>query len=449
MKSPLISRRGFLKNSSLLAAGAVSVPYWIPAGALAADGRPGANDRVGIGVVGIGRRAPQVLGDLPAEAQIVAIADVYAPRCQEACKKYQAQPTRHYRELLARKDVDAIVTATNDQWRALISIHACQAGKDVYAEKPLTLTILEGRRIVEAVRKYGRVLQTGGQQRSMTPNRVGCELIRGGGIGKIEKVVAFNYPSPWECALPAQPIPDGLDWNEWCGPAELQPFNTDIFTPRADPGWISYRIFSGGEMTGWGAHGLDMIQWALGMDDSGPIEVWTEGAKFAPPVNKEPMPVKTGDALCDAPQVFFKYPGNIVVELAERCVVNGKRVNTPRGGAIFYGEKGVATIDRATFKTDPPEIARQALKAANSGRENAQALHDRNWIDCIKTRKRPVNDAEIGHRTSTACHLGNIARWVGRKLVWDPVKEQFVGDAEANRFLDRPRRKGYELPEKV
>jgi predicted dehydrogenase len=447
--SNAMSRRRFLKSTSLFAVDAISLPYWVPRGALRADDQPGANDRVGIGIVGIGRRAPQILAALPADARIVAIADVYQPRCLAAGKRYRAEPCKNYHDLLLRKDVDAIVTATNDQWRALVCIHACQAEKDVYAEKPLTLTVLEGRRIVEAVRKYGRVLQTGGQQRSMTPNRVGCELIRNGGMGTIKKIVAFNYPSPWECALPSQPIPEGLDWNEWCGPVDVQPFNRDLFTPRAKPGWISYRLFSGGEMTGWGAHGLDQIQWALGMDHGGPTEVWTEGSKFNPPVNQEPMSQEQGNSLCAVAKVFFKYPGDIVVELAETCEAHGKSVPTPHGGAIFFGEKGIATIDRAVFKTDPPEIAQEALKAANAGRENGEKLHLRNWLDCIRSRQQPVNDAEIGHRTATVCHLGNIARWTGRRLPWDPVNEQFVGDVEANRLLDRPRRKGYELPEKV
>ena len=331
--STRLSRRGFLKNTSLLAVGAVSLPYWMPSGVLANDLQPGANDRVGVGVIGIGRRAEQVLAATPAGARIVSIADVNEPRCLQACKKYNAEAAKNYHDLLARKDVDAIITATTDHWRALVCIHACQAGKDVYAEKPLTLTVLEGRRIVEAVRKYGRVQQTGGQQRSMTANRVGCELIRGGKLGKIRKIVAFNYPSPWECALPAQPMLEGLDWNEWCGPVELQAYNKDLYAPRANPGWISYRLFSGGEMTGWGAHGLDQVQWALGMDESGPIEVRTEGAKFDPPVNKEPMPQKTGNALCGSPKVFFKYPGDIVLELSEKCEVQGKSVSAPHGGA--------------------------------------------------------------------------------------------------------------------
>jgi predicted dehydrogenase len=441
-----VSRRHFLKCTSLAAA---ALPYLIPHGVLAADGQPGANDRVGIGVIGIGRRAPQVLSVFPSEAKIVAIADVLEPRLLAASKKYKADPCKNYHDLLARKDVDAVLTATTDHWRALTCIHACQAGKDVYAEKPLTLTVLEGRRIVEAVRKYGRVLQTGGQQRSMTPNRIGCELIRSGGLGKIKRIVAFNYPSPWECALPSQPIPEGLDWNEWCGPVEMQPYNKDLFAPRANPGWISYRLFSGGEMTGWGAHGLDMIQWALGTDNSGPVEVWTDGPKLNAPVNKEPMSQKDGNARCSTPKVFFKFPGDITVELAETCEVQGKTVESPHGGAIFFGEKGIATIDRSIFTTNPPELAKEAMKAVNSRQENGEKLHVQNWLDCIKSREKPVNDAEIGHRTATFCHLGNIARWTGRKLQWDPIKEQFAGDAEANALLDRPRRKGYELPEQV
>ena len=191
-------------------------------------------------------------------------------------------------------------------------------------------------------------------------------------------------------------------------------------------------------MTGWGAHGLDQVQWALGMDDSGPIEVWTEGGKFDPPTYKEPEARARGEKLCAAPKVFFRYAGGIEMELG----------NGPAGGAIFIGEKGKITIDRDMCVSDPPELAAEPLKDPRV-RLYVSNNHMQNWLDCIKTREKPAADVEIGHRSSTVCHLGNIARWAGRRLKWDPVKEVFPDDAEANKLLDRARRKPYQLPEKV
>ena len=433
-----LSRRAFLTHGSRTLAAAAFFPQVIPRGVLAAAGRPGANDRIGIGFVAIGRQASGLLAMLPGlpETRVLAFADLNLKRAQEAAAKHHAVALQDYRQLLDRADVDAIITATPDHWRALVCLHACQAGKDIYAEKPMTLTIREGRLLVAAVRKYRRVFQTGSQQRSSWPNRCGCDLVRRGVLGKISRVIAHNYPSPWECAFAAEPVPEGLDWDRWCGPVHPVPYHPDLYLPRAKPGWISFRPFSGGEMTGWGAHGLDQVQWALGMDASGPLEAWTEGPRFNPPTYQTPEPQARGDQTCSQPKVFFRYHGDIVVELGEG----------PAGGGLFIGEKGRLTIDRGVCKSEPAEIAERALEQRPSGlTEN----HLRNWVDCLKTRQRPAADVEIGHRTASVCHLGNIARWTGRRLRWDPVKEVFPNDPEANRFLDRPRRKGYELPEKV
>ena len=434
---PTVSRREFLRRGAVLTAAAVAAPYLIPHGVLAAEGRLGANDRIGIGGIGVGRQGSGVTRSAAnaKSGRLVAVADANINRAKQFAAPFKAEAYQDYHKLLARKDVDAIVTATPDHWRALVSIHSCQAGKDVYAEKPMSHTIREGRLMVEAARKYKRVFQAGSQQRSQAANRVGCELVRTGRIGKVQKVIAHNYPSPWECAFPAQPVPEGLDWDLWCGPCEVVPYHIELCTPRSKPGWISFRPYSGGEMTGWGAHGLDQVQWALGMDESGPIELWTDGQKFDPPTYKEPEGRGRGEKLCAVPKVFFRYAGGIEMELA----------NGPAGGAVFIGEKGKITIDRGVCKSDPPELAAEALKA--SGLKDAS--HMQNWLDCIKSREKPVADVEIGHRSATVCHLGNIARWAGRRLKWDPVKEVFPDDAEANKLLDRTRRKPYQLPEKV
>jgi predicted dehydrogenase len=434
MNPPLrVSRRCFLGQSATLAAG-IAVPYLIPSGLLAA--RP--NDRIGVAGIGIGRQGSGIYMAAAGSKQgrAVAVADANIRRAEAMAARLKVPAYQDYRKLLERRDVDAVTTATPDHWRSLVSIHACQAGKDVYAEKPLTLTIHEGRLMVDAARKYQRVFQTGTQQRSALANRVGCELVRTGKIGKILKVIAHNYPSPWECKLPAQAVPEGLDWDLWCGPVEPVPYNLDLCTPRAKPGWISFRPFSGGEMTGWGAHGLDQVQCALGMDDGGPIEVWTEGKKFDPPTYVKPESRARGEKLCSQPKVFFRYPGGIVVEMDAKG---------PAAGGTFVGEKGTITIDRELCKSEPKELAEAALAAA----VKTSASHMENWLDCIKSRQKPAADVEIGHRSATVCHLGNIARWAGRKLAWDPVKEIFPDDPQANAYLDRPRRKPYLLPEKV
>lgn len=432
-----VSRREILRRGVSLASAAIAAPYIVPRHVLAAPGQPGANERIGIAGIGIGRQGTGVLANaLRSEAaRFVAIADVNLPRAEELAKKHGGEPYQDYRKLLDRKDVDAIVTATPDHWRALVSIHACQAGKDVYAEKALSLTIREGRLIVEAARKYKRVFQVGSQQRSQAVNRLSCEFIRTGKLGKITEVVGCNYPSPWECALPAQPVPEGLNWDMWCGPAPLVPYNIDLYKPRANPGWLSFRPYSGGEMTGWGAHGIDQIQWALGMDESGPVEVWVEGPKFDPPTYTAPEPKKRGDDICKAPMILYRYANGVTLRLDSGS----------GGGGIFLGEKGKMDLSRGKVKTNPAEIG-EAITAEAKGQDQN---HVGNWIECIKTRAKPVADVEIGHRSITVCHLGNIARWVNRKLRWDPVKETFPDDPEANQYLDRQRRKPYELPEKI
>ncbi len=432
MKSPRVSRREFLRQG----AAAVAAPYFIPAGVLASEASSGANDRIGIAGIGIGRQGSDVLAAAlkSKQTRFVAIADLNLPRARQIAAKYDGQPYQDYRKLLERQDVDAVVTATVDHWRALVSIHSCQAGKHVYAEKPLSLTIREGRLMVEAARKYKRVFQVGSQQRSQAVNRAACEFIRQGKLGKITEVIGANYPSPWECAFPAQPVPAGLDWDMWCGPTPLIPFHTDIYTPRARPGWISCRPYSGGEMTGWGAHGLDQIQWALGMDESGPVEVWAEGGKFNPPTYTQPESRARGEKLCQTPTVFFRYASGITVKLA----------NGNPGGGIFIGAEGKIDLARGMLKSNPPEIAAQITRSAGK-----DGNHVANWLECIKSGQRPCADVSIGHRSATLCHLGNIARWTGRRLRWDAAKEVFADDTAANEYLDRARRKPYELPETV
>jgi predicted dehydrogenase len=412
------------------AAGAIGGSLSVSRRALAAPAKTGANDRITVGAIGVGGRASLLLQQLPESAQIVALSDCNLPRAEAfKAKTNGTWPVyQDYRKLLERKDIDAVIVATGDFQRVVPCIHACQAGKDIYAEKPLTLYVREGRALVDAARRYGRVLQVGTQQRSMAMNRVACELVRTGGLGKVLEVRAINYSGPQ--ASPAQPLPEqdvpaGLDWNVWLNQAASRPFNSDWL------GWMRWRDFSGGEMTNWGAHGIDQIQWALGMDDTGPIEV---------------RPLSAGPN----GQLSMKYANGVEVNFVL------EPGHGPMGGAVFTCEKGKIEINRNKFTSNPRDIAAELQKKVDVAEEERKwsdelALwqarwHMQDWLDCIRSRNRPVADVEIGHRSVSICHLANIVRAIGRPLRWDPKGEQFVGDDQANGYLDRPRRQGFELP---
>jgi predicted dehydrogenase len=422
------TRRTFLGTTASLAVAATGgAPLFLPKQSL---GQVGPNDQIRVGAIGVGGRASLLLQQLPESAKIVALCDCNLPRAEAfKAKTKESWPVyQDYRQLLDRKDIDAVIVATGEFQRVLPCIHACQAGKDVYAEKPLTLYVNEGRALVNAVRKYDRVLQVGSQQRSMAMNRVACELVRNGGLGKILQVQAINYGGAE--ASPANPFPDakvpaGLDWNLWLNQAASRPFHPDWM------GWMRWKDFAGGEMTNWGAHGVDQIQWALGMDDTGPVEI------------KPLSPGPNG-------QVMMRYANGVEVHYV---LESGRG---PMGGAVFIGEKGKLEINRNKFSSNPPEIAEQLRKQVDVVEEERKwsdslALwqarwHMQDWLDCIRSRKRPVADVEIGHRSVSVCHLANIARAAGRPLRWNPEKEQFVNDEKANGYLDRPRRSGFELP---
>jgi predicted dehydrogenase len=425
-----VPRRDFLKRAAAGAAGALAAPYFIPSGVLAADGKPGANGRIAVGAIGVGGRASLLLSQLPEGAQIVALCDCNLPRAEafNAEKKGSWPVLQHYQKLLERKDIDAVIVGTGEFQRVLPCIHACQAGKDIYAEKPLTLYISEGRALVNAVRRHDRVLQVGTQQRSMAMNRIACELIRTGGLGKVLEVRAVTYPGSQESPSPLfseEPTPAGLDWDVWLNQAAFRPFNSQWMN------WMRWRDFAGGEMTNWGAHGVDQIQWALGMDKTGPVEM----RPLSPGPNGE---------------VELRYANGVPV----RFIL--KPGHGPMGGAVFVCEKGKLEINRNKFASNPKSIAVELLKKVDEAEEEKKwsdqtALwqarwHLQNWLDCIHSRKKPVADVEIGHRSISVCHLVNITRRVGRPLKWDPAKETFLGDEEANRLVERPRRKGYELP---
>lgn len=416
------SRRRFLRHAATATA-AVTAPHIIPSTALAKPGRPGPNDRVVIGFIGTGNRARQLMDHVPEAGQIVAISDCYVQRMTETLQEKKAawRTYQDYRQLLGQETLDAVVVATPDHGRVLPCIHACQAGLDVYAEKPLTLTISEGRVLVQAARKHQTVFQVGSQQRSMEINRFACELVRSGEIGRLKDVQAVNYAGPRIYqGLPEQPVPEDDDWDQWCGPTPLRPFNHAL-----QFAWMQWRSYSGGQMTNWGAHGVDQIQWALGMSHSGPVEIC--------PVSSTP-----------------DLNGPVHMRYADGTLVRFELDQGPMGGAIFAGDQCKIEINRNKFTTNPSDFVKNPPRPATAeiweGPGWIARPHIQNWLDCIKSRQRPNADVEIGHRSITVCHLANIARQLGRELQWAPDQERFPEDEEACSYLSRPRRPGYELP---
>lgn len=431
-----VTRRGFLQKSMAASAAGIGFPTIIPGSALANGNRPGANDRIRIASIGVGRQGSSVFGRAANDprTEVVCVCDVNQPRGEAIAKATGAKDVyQDYRRVLDRDDVDAITTATPEHWRANICIAAALAGKHVYAEKPLTLTIPEGRLMVKAARRTGITFQVGSQQRSQRENFIGCEFIRNGGLGNIKEVYAANYESPWLCDLPAERVPAGLDWNMWCGPNELVPYNKDLYIPRGNPGWLSFRPYSGGEMTGWGTHGFDQIQWALGRDQTGPTEILVDGPALKLPTYHRAESMDRGKAICSQPRLSFRYADGLTVRL--------DRGN--RGGGIFVGERGKMEVFRGRLTSNPSDLAKELL--SEHPRQNES--HIGNWLDCCISGKRPIADVENGHRSATVCHLLNIGRLLGRNLQWDPDQETFVNDPEANAMLTRRIRKGFELPD--
>jgi len=403
-----------------------AAPVVLRARVLGLNGQPGANDTLRIAFIGLGGRARWMIQNekFPG-AQIVAVADCFLPRCFEAAKLHpdgeRWQKYQDYRRMLEKEKLDAVFVETTTHARALIAIHAMQAGLDVYAEKPLTLTVEEGRVLVRAARRYKRIVQTGTQQRSMPINVYASKLVREGAIGKVREVIVCNFlpPRRWE-PKPAQPLPEGLDWDQWCNQTELRPYHEELFRR-----WAIYRDYDGGGqswgVTGWGTHSLDQVQCALGTDSTGPVEIWPE----------EPGPQ------C---KVTLRYASGTLLKLEEPI-----RKDHSQLGAIFVGEKGRIQILRGDFIADPPELKKGAPEMTPEG-PGENRFHIENFFASMRTRQAPSADVEIGHRSTIVCHLVNICRELGRKLRWDPRRERFIGDEEANRLLSRPRRKGYELP---
>ncbi len=415
------TRRRFVAQTLRIGAAAATIPAVVPSRVLGLAELPPPSEQIVIGVIGTGGRARQLIDHLPPAGRIVAISDCYVRRMAETLqeKKQQWRTYQDYRSLLDREKLDAAIIATPDHARTLVAIHAVLAGLDVYAEKPLTLTIAEGRTLVRHVRRAKRVFQVGSQQRSMELNRFACELVRSGEIGRVKLVQGVCYPGPKRyVGLPEEPVPEGDDWDAWQGQTSAKPFNNAL-----QFGWMAWRDYSGGEMTNWGAHGCDQVQWALGASETGPVELW---------------PITAGPN------------GKVGMRYASGVEVRYELERGPMGGAVFTGEQCKIEINRNKFTTNPPDFVKNPPPAEKAevweGPGWIARPHLQNWLDCIKTRSRPNADVEIGHRSVSVCHLANIVREVGRKLQWDPQNERFVADDEANRLIERTPRKGYELP---
>ncbi len=464
MKRVCVNRRDFLRTSAAAAAG-LSLPYLIPSHVLGAPDKPGANEKINIAVIGCGGRAGSVLdGADMNRLRVVAACDCFLPRA-EAYAKARAGGNAYadFRKMIEKEKLDAVMVETTTHARAWIVIQAMQAGLDVYIEKPMCLTIAEGRYMVKAARKYNRVTQVGTQQRSMPMNNWASDLVKNGSLGKILTVIAPNFVGPdrWT-DQPGQKMPDGGSdnwWDMWTNQAVFRPYHEQLHR-----GWDRWRDYDGGGVgfgvTGWGTHSYDQINRALGTDDTGPTEILLEEPVKVMSAGKRVSQLRPG-GLIGNEDTGAAFHGDWVADLkGPRAKVSMKfasgtelklHLDGNRGpglGAIFVGEKGKIEINRNKIVGNPKELV---LSKDNPGpnKRPETAYHVDNWIDCIKSRKRCNADIEIGLRATTLCYLVNIARDIGRvgePLQWDPAAERFTNCDEANKLLDRERRKGYELP---
>ncbi len=453
-----IERRDFIKTSIAAAGGAAassssSETLGAPAINDQANSVLGANDQVRIGMIGCGDQGNWDATDFVRHpnVKIVALCDVYEGSIKERLDspllKLDSAKTpcfKDFRRILDDKNIDAVIVATPDHWHALPTIMACQAGKDVYVEKPLSLTIEEGRRMVAAARKYNRVIQVGTQQRSARHFQKAVEMVREGKLGKISRVHTWNYDDEFPNGIgnpPDENPPAGLDWDFYLGPAPVAPYNKNRHLGNFRWFWD----YSGGKITDWGTHLIDIVHWAMNVD--APTAVSASGGKFILQDNRE-----TPDTLL----VTFEYPGFVMTY--ENRTTNARGQDARWGyGILFYGSDATMFVDRGGFEIFPEMEGRRrddiftartvAAKMSVQRGDPSHLLHVRNFIECLKTRQKPISDVEIGHRSTSAPHLGNIALRTGRKIKWDGAKEQIAGDTEASKWLNKEYRVPWKLPE--
>ncbi len=431
-----ISRRRFLANAAGVSAGLVGFPYIIRSTALGADGAVAASERITIGCIGVGSQGSGNMNGFlgKKDARVVAVCDVDKRNLNGAKsavdKRYGNSDCATYsdfRELIARADIDALSLAMPDHWHSIPVVTGALAGKDMYGEKPLARTIHEAKVMRDTMNRYGRIWQTGSWQRSVANFHHGCELVRNGRIGKVTRVEVGLPTGGGGGNPPVSEPPEGLDWNFWLGPALWRPFRKySGRAPHWDWRWIM--DYSGGQLTDWAGHHIDIAHWGLGLDDTGPVEIEGKG-------------VYPKDGIYDVPTEYkftCKYADGL-----EMVVANDRQL--PKGmGTVWYGEKGWVHVDRGRQATNPPELWDETI-GPNEIRLYKSRDHHQNFLDCVKTRKKTITPIEVACRSITVGLLGEIAMLLERKVRWDPEEEMFVNDDEANRMLSRPMRAPWHL----
>jgi predicted dehydrogenase len=418
------SRRSFLCT----AAAAAAAPYIVPASAVGADGAVPPSDRIALGVIGCGGKGTGGMHNFRRrnDVQVVVVCDPNRQNRDRTLKAVGLGPENGYtdfRELLARRDVDAVLVATPDHWHVLVSQAAAKAGKDVYCEKPLSNTIAEGRALADTIKRYGTVFQHGTQLKSLTAVRHACELVRNGRLGDLQEIRIGSPPGQATGYPPPQPVPDWIDYDMWLGPAPVAPF-----TPVrvAAPGWYFISDYSkAGWIAGFGVHDMDIAQWGIGMELSGPVEVSGTG-------------VFPASGIFDTVLTFelkFRYANGVTITMTD----TGRN----RHGVTFIGTKG-KVFTRSEIECDPPSLMRETFGPGDV-RLYRSDFHEGNFIDCVKTRRPTITPIEIAHRSTSACLLGGIALQTGRTIRWDPQTERIIGDPEAERLLSYPMRTPWRL----
>lgn len=422
------SRRDFIKNTATALAGIMIVPRFV-LGGKRPDGSfyTAPSDIISLGFIGCGKQARGLCNSFlnTNEVRINAISEVYKDKAQLLLNRIKEAHAKNsqlgayadipvyndFRELLARKDVDAVVIASPDHWHAAMAVRAAEAGKDIFCEKPLSLTVKEGRAMVNATRKHDRVFQTGNMQRSWPEFRQAVELIRNGYIGEIKSIKVNVGPPPIVYDLPEETIPQGLDWKAWLGPNEAVPFNSVLAPPITQdvfPRWRIYKEFGGGMVTDWGAHMFDIAQWALDMDNSGPVEI------FAPDGKEHPF-------------LTYKYENGVTMT-HESWEWNN--------AVLFTGTEGELRVARGKIETTPVSVKDRKIGETEKHVYKSEN-HYKDFLNAMRKRTQPICDVEIGHRTASVCNIGNIAYRLNRSLKWNPKKEIFIDDKEANALLGR------------
>jgi predicted dehydrogenase len=416
--------------------GAIGFPYIISSSALGADGAVAPSERIVMGCIGVGSQGTgNMRGFLSKkDAQVVAVCDVDKGHRDSAkrtvdrqYRNSDCQTYADFRELIARADIDALSLAVPDHWHSIPVVMAAQAGKDMYGEKPLARTIHEAKVMRDTVNRYGRIWQTGSWQRSVDNFRHGAELVYNGRIGKVTRVEVGLPTGGGGENRPVRAVPEGLDWDFWLGAAPWRAYTGfGGQGPHWDWRWVM--DFSGGQLTDWAGHHIDIAHWGLGLDDTGPVEI--EGKGNYPK-----------DGIYDVPTQYkftCKYADGL-----EMIVANDQQV--PKGmGTVWYGEKGWVHVDRGRQATEPASLWNETI-GPNEKRLYDSRDHQQNFLDCVKSRKKTITPIEVACRSISVGLLGEIAMLLDRKVRWDPVKEEFVNDPEASRLLSRPMRAPWHL----